>query len=178
MKRVLVTAAVLGLLTFAAVAEGRPGRHCRHGQASGVIYRPIVPAVVAADSCESDDDEMEAKKMRRYLRLANDSKERLTVFVQYETWHMDGSWHWYPNVPDGEEALTFTVEPGQEVDLHHDDWAILARRVRLWAEGGNGAEYLEFKDQDLWLVDEVDGERSYEAPEVETYTFRFMPADE
>lgn len=176
MKRLLVTGALLGLVAVVPEAEGRPGRggrHCGHGHV-GVTYCPILPAAAV----EEVEDDTVAMKFRRFLRVANDTKERLTVFVQYETWHMDGSWHWHPNAPAGDEALVYTLEPGEEADLQDDDWALLARRVRIWAEGEKGAEFSDFKDEDLWLVEEVDGERSYDAPEVETFTFRFLAADE
>jgi hypothetical protein len=62
--------------------------------------------------------------------------------------------------------------------------------VRLWAKStsANGQEWLEYKDQDLWLVPEVDKddakpkdpsepkapkEHVYYAPEAQTFTFVF-----
>jgi hypothetical protein len=111
---------------------------------------------------------------RRYLRVKNDTGAKLTVYVQYQTLSQSKGWTWYPVVPGSEpRAVAYVFAPGQEADLRHEDWPVNANRVRIWARSASGEEFVEYRDEDLWLVDESDGERVYYADEAETFTFTF-----
>jgi hypothetical protein len=110
----------------------------------------------------------------RYLRVKNDTGEKLTVFVQYQTLSQSKGWTWYPVAPgSGSKAVAYVFAPGQEADLRHEGWSVKANRARIWARSASGEEFVEYRDQDLWLVDEVNGERVYYADETETFTFTF-----
>jgi hypothetical protein len=145
------------------------------GSGGGAESGDATPRADAADDDSQGDEESAplTKFDRRYLRVKNDTKEKLAVFVQYETATETQGWSWFPKAPGQDQAVTYTLAPGQELDLAHQDWTINARRVRLWAQGQSGAEFNEFRDQDLWLVDMANGERAYQAPEGETFAFSF-----
>jgi hypothetical protein len=117
------------------------------------------------------------KQTCRYLRLKNDTAEKLTVFVQYHTWTSTGTWQWYPSQPGTRDAVAYVLNPGQEADLRHEGWRLNASKVRLWAQSPTGLEYLDFQDRDLWLVEETDGERCFYAPQPETFTYTFLPPE-
>jgi hypothetical protein len=108
------------------------------------------------------------------VRVKNDTGERLTVYVQYQTISQSKGWTWNPVVPGSEpRAVAYTFVPGQEANLRHEDWPINANRVRIWARSDSGEEFAEYRDEDLWLVDEIDGDCVYYADEAETFTFTF-----
>jgi hypothetical protein len=125
----------------------------------------------------------EARQNQRYLKIKNDTNQTLTVFLQYRTSQAD-TWVWLPNDPKkSAESLTLSIPAGQEVYAEVDKNRVLSSRVRLWARSTapNGQQWLEYKDQDLWLVPEVDRdnpqdkskEHVYFAPEAQTFTFVF-----
>src|SRR5262249_33045245 len=98
---------------------------------------------------------------QRYLRIKHDTNETLNVFVQYRTQSQPDTWTWLPGDPKkSSEAVSFSVAPGKEIYAEVDKNRILSSRVRLWAKSNapKGQEWLEYKDQDLWLVPEVDKE--------------------
>jgi hypothetical protein len=114
------------------------------------------------------------KQNRRYLMVKNDTPERVTVWVQYRTMNNQDGWSWYPADPDrSAQAARYTLEPGEETYLSHGDDYLTASRVRLWGQSAGGTEWHDYKESDLWLVDEEDqdGEHYYVAEEMETYTF-------
>jgi hypothetical protein len=113
------------------------------------------------------------KQTRRFLRVINNTKEELTVYVQYRTLTADNQFAWLP-APD--QAATWTIQAGGAYYLSVKGVKIDASRVRIWAKSATG-QWLKYKTQDLWLVSEVDerGEHSYLAAEMQTYTFTFNP---
>lgn len=117
-----------------------------------------------------------AVQSRRYLRIKNEAGEKLTVYVQYYTVSEQDRWQWFPAKPgEAAQAKHYQLDPGEETYLGEGEWHISARRARVWARSGSGKEWTEYKDQDLWLVSEVDddGVRRYYAPKMETFTFSF-----
>jgi hypothetical protein len=113
---------------------------------------------------------------RRFLQLQNDTGEPLTVWVQYQTTTEKNGWVWFPKgSPDSENAVAYNLAPGKVTYLFDEGWQLKANRVRLWARARSGANWVEYKSQDLWLVPETDdnGKRYYWADEMETYPFTF-----
>jgi hypothetical protein len=113
------------------------------------------------------------RQYRRYLRVKNDSDSKLTVFVQYSALMDNNAFQWFPAPPGGDQAVGLTIEPGATIDLNHDGWRVKADRVRIWAVTDNNNEVSDFRDQDLWLVADQNGDRSYMASDIETFTFTF-----
>ena len=114
----------------------------------------------------------------RYLRIKNETTQPLNVFIQYRK-PKGEDWVWFPADPKkSAQAITQVVPPGAETMAEVDQDPILTSRVRLWAKSATGGtQWLEYKDQDLWLVPEVDGTNSkdhvYYAPKAETFKFVF-----
>jgi hypothetical protein len=126
----------------------------------------------AAD--DADEDGQDDVQYWRYLKVKNDTDERVTLWVQYRTLDEQDGWAWYPADPtQSRQAKRFVLEPGEETYLDDRGSYLGASRVRIWAKAADGDEWLEFKGHDLWLVEEVDdeGEHHYLADEPETYTF-------
>lgn len=192
MNRFVMTAALgfMGMLVSVpdTLADGRRGNRVggilpRHG----AVHRPrsqgvaplYVPAATYSVSAYSDQSEEEAVTYQtcRYLRLKNETGQKLTVYLQYRTQTTDGKYRWYPEAPaTATKALVFQLKPGAESELYHDDWQINACRVRIWAVAADGSEWLDYKDTDLWLVEADDaGERYYQGSEMETFTFSLKP---
>jgi len=185
----LAMGATLGLVGMLALvpdtlAGGRPGGHAggilaRHGgqrQRSTPRYYATETFVTSAVSDQSEEvADTTTYQTCRYLRLKNETDQKLTVYLQYRTQMTNSKYRWYPAAPaTATKALVFQLKPGAESDLYHDDWQINACRVRIWAVAADGSEWLDYKDADLWLVDADDaGERYYAAPEMDTFTFSF-----
>jgi hypothetical protein len=110
-----------------------------------------------------------------YLRLKNDTDEKLTVYVQFRAWSDRGEWVWYPADPASSKmAYTYELKPGEEKDVTCHGRRVSASRIRMCAESASGHRWMDYRDQDLWLVPEDDdGDHSYEADEMETYTATF-----
>jgi hypothetical protein len=114
----------------------------------------------------------------RYLRVQNDTGRAVKLFVQYRTQNAKQQWVWHPSAPpQSNDALTFDIAPGAVVDVKDQDRRVSASRVRVWTTT-NGSSWLQYKDQDLWLVPEKDvrGRHVYSAREMQTYTLRLAPA--
>jgi hypothetical protein len=154
-----------------------------HGKRDRPVYRagpgsamPIMAGTASDDRTETPDEVMALN--RRYLQLKNDTNETLTVSLQYRTENArDGSWSWYPVPPEqSDKAVVYTLSPGEVTYLDHKHWTISASRVRIWAMSESGAEWSAYKDEDLWLVPEMDesiDQHVYYAAKTETYTFTF-----
>jgi hypothetical protein len=134
------------------------------------------PDSAAQDApADSDDDSASqqpdgtARQTSRYLRVANGTNEKLTVYVQVKAEASDDEWVWYPGEPGSDRVLAYELEPGQTADLSDGDWQLNGSRVRLWAESVSH-QYLTFRDQDLWLVPETDNEdyHAYYASGIQT----------
>jgi hypothetical protein len=114
---------------------------------------------------------------QRYLRVKNDTGEKLTVHVQYRTITDRDQWAWVPADPrqSADQVATFDVEPGADVPLSHDSAPIKGSRVRMWAASQSGKEWADARQKDLWLVPESDGKGShyYLAADTEAFTYTF-----
>lgn len=107
------------------------------------------------------------------LEVCNKTEEAVTVRVNYFAEDSKGGEGWYPADPGAsDEALVFEIPPGECVRVKDQDWAIVASRVRLWAESADNT-WPEFKDNDLWLVpkDSASGKLGYYATKIQTVTF-------
>ncbi|HEV3263054.1 MAG TPA: hypothetical protein VG013_39840 [Gemmataceae bacterium] len=107
----------------------------------------------------------------RYLRVANPTSKSVRLHVRYRTHVSPTDWAWMP--VGGEKEMTFDIGAGQTVDLSDDDGLISGSRARIWAEAASQT-LVDYKNQDLWLVPEVDsdGKHRYEADDMETFTFK------
>ncbi len=106
----------------------------------------------------------------RKLRVTNGTTEKLTVYVQVKTQNQDDRWVWYPAKPGGDEALAYELKPGQVAVLTDGDWEVNGSRARVWAVSAR-REYATYRDKDLWLVPETNGEgyHGYESTDLETF---------
>ncbi len=108
--------------------------------------------------------------MERFLRIRNDSGEKLTIFLQVRTRNDRGQWVWTPEEPGTKaKVMSFEVEAGKTLDL---TGKVSASRVRLWARS-ESSSFMDYANQDLWLVPETanSGEHRYRASQMQTYTF-------
>ncbi len=106
----------------------------------------------------------------RYIRVANATDEKITLYLQVKTQNEDEDWVWFPAKPGADEALAFDLSPGQAAELTDGDWPINGSRIRVWAESKT-RQYVAFRDKDLWLVPETndEGYHGYEAADVQTF---------
>ena len=130
---------------------------------------PVAPAQVIVVSSSTGDSES-AFQVERFLRIKNDSGEKLTVFLQVRTRNDRGEWVWSPEAPGSKaKVMTFDLEAGKTLDL---TGKVSASRVRLWARSDTSS-FMDYANQDLWLVPETtgNGEHRYQASQMQTYTF-------
>jgi len=135
---------------------------------------PVAPAQVIVVSSSTGDSES-AFQVERFLRIKNDSGEKLTVFLQVRTRNDKGQWSWMPEQPGTKaKAMSFDLDAGKTLDL---TGKVSASRVRLWAQSDT-ASFMDYADQDLWLVPETgnNGEHRYRASRMQTYTFTMKQA--
>jgi hypothetical protein len=126
------------------------------------------------------NDDMERQLVsfsRRYLRVHNDTADKLRMWLQYQTLTVKQTWVWYPAPPwQSKQGVSYNLEPSAVVDLRHEKWRVNASKGRIWARSAAGKEWGEYRDQDLWLVPETDerGGHRYYAAQHETFTFTFQ----
>jgi hypothetical protein len=87
----------------------------------------------------------------------------------------DKKWAWLPADPStAQDALVYDLKPGQEIFLEHKNTKVSASRIRIWSTA-QSQTWLDYRDQDLWIVPEMDqrGEHRYLATEMKTFTFVF-----
>jgi tetratricopeptide (TPR) repeat protein/CBS domain-containing protein len=102
------------------------------------------------------------------LRVSNQSKHTIRVYVAYETLTDQGTWHWYRM----DNPAVFVFQPGEEARLRDEGWIIQARRMRIWAESTDGnMSWQKVRNTDTWLIDEK-GVKAVDQP---TYTYKFLP---
>lgn len=140
------------------------------GYASPASAAELIPAAAGAS------DRGETRFTRRLLQVTNTTDAPITVHVQFRGLQEDGRWAWLPTDPAvSQDALTFQLAAGQAGYLEHDNAAITASRVRIWAESAS-RQWTEYQNEDLWLVSEVDdsGQRAYFAEEMQAFPFTFQ----
>lgn len=110
----------------------------------------------------------------RYLRLHNDTDEKITVYLRHHTEDVTGQWDWVPEAPGptATKWLAFEMQPNEVLEPKLGEMFIAANRIRLYAESATKS-WLNYKDQDYWLVPETttSGEHLYYAPSRQTYQF-------
>ena len=113
-------------------------------------------------------------QFERFLKVKNDTKEKVRFFALFHSKGADGKEAWVPAEPGAPETVySVEVEPGKALDLTDDDGKpISADRVRIWAASSN-RQWLDNETADLWLVPETDaaGNHQYAAAEMQTHTF-------
>jgi tetratricopeptide (TPR) repeat protein len=142
-------------------------------------YRRGLALEQGDDTARAEEDYAEAVRLdpgykerviphkMRVVQVANRSGQKLRVHLRYESQGEDGRWAWVP----GKDDLTWEVAPGTTVLLLNDGRPVLARRVRIWADGlETEAVWHAVKDRDTWVAPAA-GYRGGDKPDVYTYTF-------
>ena len=136
---------------------------------------------LAADD-ESSDNADGHLQLRRYLLLRNETGEPLTIQVQFRMFSGHGEWSWFPADPRrSDKALKYTLSPGKALYLTDGESRVATSKVRIWAEGlKTGTKWVDYKDQDLWLVPEVSkgSHHGYHDDKIQTVSMQLTrPAD-
>jgi C1A family cysteine protease len=92
----------------------------------------------------------------RYLSIANDAGEALTVYVQGEVEDGAGGWKWAPAGPGASAAaFKYTLAPGQSLDVKRTDTNefLTAKAARIWATSASGSgNWTEYQSKDLVMA--------------------------
>jgi hypothetical protein len=129
--------------------------------------------VDGGDKGGAPDGDKAKPQFERFLKVKNDTGEKLTIFVQYIMPNDKGEPVWAPGEPGSDKAITLELEPGKDTYVEVDGKKLSSVAVRVWAVGEKG-KYLDYKDQDLVLVPaDKNGQHVYLATEVKTMTFVF-----
>jgi hypothetical protein len=141
---------------------------------SPAFYQAPVAEQPALSQAAAETEEEGFAQTVRYLKVKNETSQKLTLWVRYRTQDAAEEWRWFPATGKG---VCYELDPGEETYLGHQGGKLHASRVRIWAETAAGEPMDEYRDQDLWLVPEKDGtgEHFYVAPETEDFTFIFSP---
>jgi tetratricopeptide (TPR) repeat protein len=103
----------------------------------------------------------------RAIQVANKTGQKLRIHLRYEAQGEDGRWAWLP----GKDDLTWEVPAGGTGVLLQDGRPVLARRIRIWADGmETETVWHAVKDTDTWVAPAA-GYRGGSKPDVFTYTF-------
>jgi tetratricopeptide (TPR) repeat protein len=103
----------------------------------------------------------------RAIQVVNRTGQKLKVSMQFETQTADGEWTWFPN----EGAMEWEIPVGETAMLLFQGRPILARRMRIWADGiGTQTVWHADKTKVTWVAPEK-GYRGGPQPEIFTYTF-------
>src|SRR5579859_7311807 len=79
---------------------------------------PITPTQLIVVPSNGGGDSDAPFQLERFLRIKNDSGEKLTVFLQVRTRNDKGQWTWSPAEPGAKaKAMSFEVEAGKTLDL-------------------------------------------------------------
>jgi len=135
-------------------------------------WGPAITWPSRKDNVNAEDAEREEVFTRRFLKVKNDADVPMKVFVQYRGMD-DKKWAWLPADPStAQDALVYDLNPGQEIFLEHKNTKVSASRIRIWSTA-QSQSWLDYRDQDLWIVPEMDqrGEHRYLATEMKTFTF-------
>jgi hypothetical protein len=147
--------------------------------------RPALPAMVPAGGAPQVAEAPAADNANavvvqafttRFLRIQNETDEKLKISLQYRARTDKGDWSWFPADPrEGDQALTYEVDGGKAADLVDGQWRINGSQVRVWAVSATGQKWHDYKEKDLLLVAEknAQGNPEYVANEMETFLFSF-----
>jgi tetratricopeptide (TPR) repeat protein len=151
------------------LAPGVAEWHYRRGLAleqSGETARAEEDYALAVRLDPSYQERVILHKMRS-IQVVNKSGQKVRVHLRYECRAEDGSWAWLP----GKDDLTWELPVGATGALLLDGRPIVARRIRIWADGmETGATWHAVKNRDTWVAP-VAGYRGGAKPEAYTYTF-------
>lgn len=154
---------------------GAPGVAVASAGGETVIAGDGSPAIATgANGKDNVEGEVEQVFTSRFVKVKNDTAEPMKVFLQFRG-QTDKKWAWLPADPsDSKDALVYDLKPGQEMYLEAKGSKVAASRVRIWGEAASQT-WFDFRDQDLWVVPEMDqrGEHRYLATEMKTFTFVF-----
>lgn len=106
----------------------------------------------------------------RYLRVRNIGNETIRVHLRWYGDNGQGQKQW---LPPGGEVLSYTIRPNTEGYLTWNKTRIKAEKVRLWGSTSSGKSYTAYRQRDLFLVEEVQGRRHYQAASLQTHTVTF-----
>jgi hypothetical protein len=139
---------------------------------SGVM---IYPDTYGPETLATGDEAQ--LQTRRFLKVVNDTGEKIELHVQYRTKTTDGDFAWFPADPvSSDRSGAYDLDPGEATFLSHYGQKVNANRIRIWAVSDSGREYNQLKHQDLWLVPENNGEEHfYSAPEMQTFVLALAP---
>lgn len=156
--------------------QGAPGIAVASSPSETVIRTDGAPAIATGQNGKDNVEEAEREQVftRRFLKVKNESDEAMKVFVQFRGLD-DKKWTWIPADPtESKDALVYDLKPGQEMYLIHKGQKVSGSRVRVWGVSEKSS-WLDYRDQDLWVVPEMDarGEHRYQATEMRTFTFVF-----
>ena len=90
----------------------------------------------------------------------------------------DVRWRWLPGDPASARPIELTVAPRKSERVLFQRRPVAANRALVWVESDTGARWLEHKEEPLWLVEAnpaENGERTYHAEKIDTYTHRIQP---
>ena len=111
-------------------------------------------------------------QLERFLRLHNDTAEKMTVYVRNHTADVSGEWDWFPEPPSPEAAkwFSFVLEPGEVLEPKLGTLPMAGDRIRLIVETGTQRRET-FKETDFWLVPEATpmGEHLYYSEARQTF---------
>jgi hypothetical protein len=111
----------------------------------------------------------------RSLQIRNDTGKPVTIWVQYYTKTDQGKWVWFPADPAlSSKGIAYELDAGET--LGHQGGKMTASRIRFWVKSEAG-EWAEYKNQDAWLVPEMDkeGKHIYLAKEMEVFPLQLSP---
>jgi tetratricopeptide (TPR) repeat protein len=142
-------------------------------------YRRGLALEQYGDAARADEDYAQAVRLdpsyrervvphkMRLVQVVNRTGQKLRIHLRYESQGADGRWAWLP----GKDDLTWEVAPGATAVLLHDGRPVVARRIRIWADGlETNAVWHAVKNLDVWVAPAA-GYRGGAKPELYTYTF-------
>ncbi len=88
---------------------------------------------------ESMDPTTYKRNFRRFLQLENRTEQKITVALKYETMTTSGQWQWFAAEDGG--GLVYELEPGQKVNVYHEEFRINARQIQIAAVGEDESEW-------------------------------------
>jgi hypothetical protein len=158
------------------LVPGTPGVAVASAGGETVITNDGSPAIAAGQNGKDNVEAGEVEQVftRRFVKVKNDTDQPMKVFVQYRGMD-DKKWAWLPADPsESKDALVYDLKAGQEMYLEAKGSKVSASRVRIWGVA-QSQSWFDFRDQDLWVVPEMDqrGEHRYQATEMKTFTFVF-----
>jgi hypothetical protein len=154
---------------------GTPGVALASAGSETVVTTDGSPAIATGQNGKDNiDGEVEQVFTSRFIKVKNDTEVPMKVLLQFRG-QVEKKWEWLPADPsEVKDAFVYDLKPGEEKFLEAKGSKVVASRVRIWGVADSQTWY-DFRDQDLWVVPEMDqrGEHRYLATEMKTFTFVF-----